>query len=113
MPGLLRRLKPYALICLLALPALWPAALAGIPRTNDGLAHLFRTVELDQLVRAGVLLPRWAPDLVLGFGYPVFNFFPYASHYLVEVLHLLGLSFLTAYNLAGALALLASSWFAY
>ena len=100
MPALLRRLKPFALLFLLALPALWPSALPGLPRTNDSLAHLYRTVELDQLVRAGVLLPRWAPDLVLGFGYPVFNFFPYASHYLVEALHLLGVGLLTAYNLA-------------
>ncbi len=112
MPARLHHLKPYALLLILALPALWPSALPGLPRSNDGLAHLFRTVELDQLVRAGVLLPRWAPDLVLGFGYPVFNFFPYGAHYLVEALHLLGFGLLTAYNLAGALCLLASGWFA-
>ncbi len=113
MPALWRRLKPYVLLLLLALPALWPSLPAGIPRTNDSLDHLFRVVELDQLVRSGILFPRWAPHLVWNFGYPVFNFFPYEAHYLVEGLHLLGLSFLAAYNLAGALALLASGWFAF
>jgi hypothetical protein len=112
-PALWRRLKPYVLLTILALPALWPSAGASIPRTNDNLAHLYRTIELDQLVRAGVLFPRWAPHLVFGFGYPIFNYFPYEAHYLVEALHLLGLSFLTAYNLAGALTLLASSVFAF
>src|SRR5205823_566795 len=105
--------KPYALLLLLAVPALWPSALAGLPRTNDGLPHLFRTVELDQLVRAGIFFPRWAPHLVWDYGYPVFDFFPYGAHALVEGLHLAGLSLLTAYNLAGGLALLASGWFAY
>jgi hypothetical protein len=112
-PAFWRRLQPYALLLLLALPALWPSALAGIPRTNDGLTHVYRAVELDQLVRAGVFFPRWAPHLVWDYGYPIFDFFPYEAHYLVEGLHLAGLSLLAAYNLAGALALLASGWFAY
>jgi len=112
-PALWRRLKPYALVLLLALPALWPSALAGIPRTNDALTHVYRAVELDQLVRAGVFFPRWAPHLVWDYGYPIFDFFPYEAHYLVEGLHLAGLTLLGAYNLAGALALLASGWFAY
>ena len=74
-----RRLQPYGLLFLLALPALWPSALAGLPRTNNSLPHLFRVVELDQLVQSGILFPRWAPHLVLDFGYPIFNFFPCQS----------------------------------
>jgi hypothetical protein len=112
-PGFLRRLKPYGLLFLLSLPALWASGGAGIPRTNDNLTHFYRTVELDQLVRAGILFPRWAPHLVFNFGYPIFDFFPYEAHLLVEGLHLLGLSFLSAYNLAGALVLLASAVFAF
>ena len=108
-----RRLQPYLLLALLALPALWPLAGPGLPRTNDNLTHLFRVVELDALLRAGVLFPRWAPDLVHGYGYPIFNYFPYLAHALVEALHLLGLNFLTAYNAACGLALLASAWLAY
>src|SRR5688572_17433759 len=108
-----RRVQPYLLLTILALPALWPLAGPGLPRTNDALPHLYRAVELDALVRAGLFFPRWAPDLVHGYGYPVFNFFPYVSHYLVVLLHLAGLNFLTAYNLACGLALLASGFFAY
>ena len=109
----IRRLQPYGLLTLFALPALWPFTHPGFPRTNDNFLHYYRVVELDRLVRAGVLFPRWAPDLVHGYGYPVFNFFPYLSHYLAEIFHLLGPDFLTAFKAAYAAALLCAAWFAY
>lgn len=84
-----------------ALPAASPYLFGeGLPRTNDALPHLYRVVALDRLVRAGQLWPRWSPDLVHGYGYPVFNFFPALSHWVVEILHLLGLELLTAFRLA-------------
>jgi len=113
MPLWIRRLQPYLLLTLFALPAVWPFTHPGLPRTNDNLPHLYRVVELDRLVQAGVLFPRWAPDLVHGYGYPVFNFFPYLSHYVAEVYHLLGFSFLTAFKAAYVTALLCAAWFAY
>ncbi len=109
----IHRLRPYFLLALLALPALWPFTHLGLPRTNDNLPHLYRVVELDRLVREGVLFPRWAPDLVHGYGYPVFNFFPYLGHYLAEIFHLLGLNFLTAFKAASVLVLLCTAWFAF
>jgi hypothetical protein len=57
-------------------------------------------VALDRLVRAGQLWPRWSPDLVHGYGYPVFNFFPPLSHWFVEFFHLLGLGLTAALRLA-------------
>ncbi len=110
---MLRRLTPYLLLALFALPALWPFFQAGLPRTNDNLPHYYRVVELDQLIRAGVLFPRWASDLGLGYGYPVFNFFPYLSHYLAELFHLLGLNFLNAFKAAYVTSLLGAIWLAY
>lgn len=108
-----RRAYPYVLLALFALPALWPLTHPGLPRTNDNLPHFYRVVELDQLVRAGVLFPRWAPDLVHGYGYPVFNYFPYLAHGLVEVFHLVGLNFLSAFKAAYVVALLGAAWGAY
>lgn len=109
----LRRLQPYLLLTLLALPALWPLTHAGLPRTNDNLPHFYRLVELDRLIRGGVLFPRWAPDLVHGYGYPVFNFFPYLSHLLAESFHLLGLDLLGAFKAAYMTVLLCAVWSAY
>ncbi len=109
----LRSLYPYTLLTLLALPALWPLLHPGLPRSNDHLPHFFRVVALDAALRQGQWLPRWSPDLVHGYGYPVFNFFPYLGHLSVELWHLVGFDFLTAYKIACALALLASAWFAF
>ena len=84
-----------------ALPAASPYLFGeGLPRTNDALPHLYRVVALDRLVQAGQLWPRWSPDLVHGYGYPVFNFFPALSHWLVELLHLPGLGLTGGFGLA-------------
>jgi hypothetical protein len=79
--------------CLLTLFAFYPLLQPGLPNTADGALHLYRTVELDQCWQDGVYYPRWAPDLFLGYGYPIFNFYAPLLYYLAEVLHVLGLSF--------------------
>jgi len=79
--------------CLLTLFALYPLLQPGLPNTADGALHLYRTVELDQCWQDGVYYPRWAPNLFLGYGYPIFNFYAPLLYYLAEVLHVLGLSF--------------------
>ena len=53
----------------------------------DGLLHLYRLVELDHLIAEGVWFPRWAPDFVYGFGYPIFNYYAPLSYYLSLPLH--------------------------
>jgi len=100
-------------LALVALPAAWPYFGTGLPRTNDVLPHLYRTLALDRLVRARVLWPRWSPDLVHGYGYPVFNFFPSLSHYLVGLYHLVGLPLTTAYRAAVLTHFALAAWFAY
>ena len=106
-PPVWRRRGLLLLGLLLAiLPAASPYIGQGeIPRTNDLLPHLFRTVALDLMVGDGYLWPRWSSDLVHGYGYPVFNFFPSLSHWVVEVFHLLGLPMTTAYRLVVGLHL--------
>jgi len=81
------------LVTLFTLPALSPLGRLALPQGYDSLHRLHRLIEFDQAVRHGVFFPRWAPDVVYGYGYPIFNYFPYAHYYLPELLHLLGLSF--------------------
>jgi hypothetical protein len=91
---LAKRIDPgLGLACLLALFAFYPLLQPGLPNTADGVLHLYRTVELDQCWQDGIYYPRWAPDLFLGYGYPIFNFYAPLLYYLAEVLHVLGLSF--------------------
>jgi len=74
--------------------------------SDDGGTYLIRLVELDHCLRQGDPWPRWTPDLVYGYGYPLFNFFPPLSFYPAEIFHLLGLSFGAAWNAALALYIL-------
>jgi hypothetical protein len=74
--------------------------------SDDGGHYLVRFVELDHCLRQGALWPRWTPDLVYGYGYPLFNFFPPLSFYPAEFFHLLGFSFAWAWNAALALYIL-------
>lgn len=87
----------WLLVPILAIPALLPFYTEGLPRSYDGGLHLLRISLLDQYIRQGVIFPRWAPDLLLGQGYPVFSFYAPGTYYLVEAFHLLGLDFYNAF----------------
>lgn len=108
-----RRWLPWFLLALAVAPAAWPYAGAGLPRTNDAPLHLYRALALDRLIRGGCLWPRWSPDLVHGYGYPVFNFFSPLAHYTVALPHLAGLSLTTAYRLAVFGQFILAAWTAY
>ena len=74
---------------LLALFAIAPLLThAGLPNTADGPAHLMRQVELNEAWQAGILYPRWAPDLALGHGMPLFNYAPPLLYHTTQLLHL-------------------------
>jgi hypothetical protein len=93
-----RKMTTLLALVLLAVPPASPYFLTGVPRTNDLLPHLYRTFALDRALRLGSLWPRWSPDLVHGYGYPVFNFFPSLSHWCIEIVHLTGLPITTSYR---------------
>src|SRR5919201_5615183 len=80
------------LISLLSV-GLHPFTYTSLATSFDGLLHLYRLVELDHLIAQGIWYPRWAPDFVFGFGYPIFNFYAPLSYYLAAPLHWLGLSY--------------------
>ncbi len=95
------------------LPALsrwWVTALPGGP---DQAIHVFRAVELDWAISQGVWYPRWAADLVYGYGYPLFNVYGPGAQYLIVLLHRLGLTFVSATLAAFALADVVGAFGAY
>jgi hypothetical protein len=92
-----KRIDPgLGLACLLALFAFYPLLQPGLPNTADGAVHLYRAVELYRCWQDGVYYPRWAPDLFLGYGYPLYNFIAPLVYHLAATLHVLGLSFESA-----------------
>ena len=109
---LLKRAASYAIepivICLLGLPATVPLWTSSLPRSFDGVFHLFRLLEIDHLARQWMLLPRWAPDFVFGYGHPIFNFVPLLPYYVTDIFHIMGLSLVHTVLLSFSVALLGS-----
>ena len=97
---------PPALL-LLALPALWPLVARGLPQGLDVPNHLMRLVAFDQQIRAGNFYPRWMPNLVFGYGYPLFNYYAPGAYYLAELFRLAGLAYAPALSAAMAAMLVA------
>ena len=83
-------------LVILALTAIHPLMFGSLPRTDDALQHLHRLIALDYSIRYGDLWPRYSPTLLYGYGEPIFNYYSPLSLYPFELLHLLGLSFVSA-----------------
>ncbi|MCL4368657.1 MAG: 6-pyruvoyl-tetrahydropterin synthase-related protein [Actinobacteria bacterium] len=108
------RLDPFLLLALLLVSfVLHPLLNPGLPGTSDGLLQPYRLVELDAALRSGTLYPRWAPDLWLGYGYPLFNFYAPLFYYLGEAFHIAGLDFESSVKAVVVMALLLASLSAY
>lgn len=53
---------------------IWPYFQTGVPYTHDGENHLARFANYKVAVREGQIPPRFAPNLMNHYGYPVFNY---------------------------------------
>lgn len=94
-----------ACAAVLAAQPLWGA----LPRGHDTLLHLYRIPVLNAMWRQGALFSRWSPNLMLGYGYPLFTFYPPLSAYLIGVLYwLVGQSAPVAVAAAFALSIVAA-----
>jgi hypothetical protein len=71
----------------------------GLPTTADLTIHLYRTLEYGQAWAPGVIVPRWAPNLAYGYGYPLFVFAPPLPYLLASTMHQLGLSLEAAFKI--------------
>jgi hypothetical protein len=96
-------------VVVLTLPALAPLARPGFFAADDGIFHIYRLDALDRAVRAGVLYPRWFPELAFGYGHPVLNFYGPLSYYWGLPLTLLGADAALALQLVFATGLVASA----
>jgi hypothetical protein len=97
----------------LAIPALLPFWRFGLNQSADGDVHLLRLALLDYHIGHGILYPRWFPELRLGNGYPVLNYYSPLTYYLAEAWHLIGLDHSGALMAALALLILVAGWGAF
>ena len=100
-------------ILLLPLLAIQPLLRGHVPWQGDGLLHFYRVAALERAIAAGDIFPRWLPDLGLGYGFPLFNYYAPFSYYVALPFRWLGLGLPTAVSFSYALALVVMGWGAY
>lgn len=94
----------YVVAALLPLIGILPTFGDGVIASADGPLHVHRIYAMTTMLQSGDLWPRWLSWFHLGFGYPVFNYYPPAVFYLGGLLGLVGISAPLAFNLVGAAA---------
>ena len=99
-----------AIVLALTVLAAWPfLAHPGLPRHTDAELHVFRAAQLGEALRSGAGYVRWAPDLWLGYGYPIFNYYSPLTYYLANLIALVGLDIVTAVKAVFILGLLGAA----
>lgn len=78
------------LALVLGLLSVWPfVTRGGLPHGTALELYVHRTAEMADVLRDGVLYPRWAPHLLYGYGLPLFNYVAPGSIYLATLFQLL------------------------
>jgi len=85
----------FCLTLLFGLPLFQFKIMSG----HDALEYLPRVEEFFQGLKAGQLLPRWAPDFSAGYGQPFFIFNPPLFYYISSLFHAIGFGFIASENL--------------
>ncbi len=107
---MIRKWVPWVTLALVGLIAGAPLLSATqVPGGFDTGFHFWRAVEAERLLRAGIFVPRWAPDMAWGYGYPLFVFQGALSAQLAALLHLVGLAWPLALNGAYLVGLVGSA----
>jgi hypothetical protein len=88
----------------LPLIGILPSVSTGIMDAADAPLHVQRIHAMSVMLAQGELYPRWITWFHLGFGYPIFNFYPPAVFWLGGCLVNLGFTPITAFHAVAAVA---------
>lgn len=75
-----------------------------MPNTADGIFHVHRIFAMSEMMKTGVLYPRWIPYFHLGYGYPVFNYYAPLGTWLGGAMGVMGVNAPLAFQLLTALS---------
>jgi hypothetical protein len=99
----------FAGLVSIALIAASPLREPFLPHGTDTLTHLYTSVQLDHLLRQGVLYSRWLPARASGFGTPFFNYYAPLTYYVVSAFRFAGTDVVMATRLALGMSLLGAA----
>ena len=105
-----QRLGAMLALFIFSLPALQPLFHGRLTCGFDNVFHLWRSVQIGELLANAILFSRWAPHMVHGYGYPLYLFQAPFSAYLAAFVHAGGISWTTALNIVYGLSIVASGW---
>lgn len=91
-------------LALFELTSVWPVD------THDGETHIRRVEALADALQAGVIYPRWLPDLMFGYGKPVLNYYSPGFYYPVALLDSAGLDLIPGIRIALSVGFALSAW---
>lgn len=104
------RMLPHLALWVSLFPMAQVFTRAELPCSDSGIAYLLRAVQLHLNLVGGRPLLAWAPDLMHGYGYPLFGFYAPLSNWFIELLHLAGLDFAPAVRLTFVATLLLAAY---
>ncbi|OGM13491.1 hypothetical protein A3A76_03810 [Candidatus Woesebacteria bacterium RIFCSPLOWO2_01_FULL_39_23] len=99
-------------LLLLCLPAIFPLFKGGFYSMYDDM-QVVRVWEMDKCLRDGQIPCRWVPDLGLGYGYPLYIYYAPLPYYIMEGIHLLGISLINSVKAGFILSVIFSALFFY
>ena len=94
----------FSVLTLYQLTTVWPY------NAHDSVTHMRRIESLTEALQAGVVFPRWFPDLMFGYGKPVFNYYSPGFYYPVALLQYAGLELVSSMRIALSLGFGMSAW---
>jgi hypothetical protein len=86
-----------------SLVLIWPLFLPAVYASHDTRYHLAQFAQFIAAFLDGQWHVRWAPDLMGGYGLPVFIIYPSLPHYLGLLFHTVGLDLFASFKLTLAL----------
>ena len=97
-------LAVFSGLALYALTSSWPGD------THDGETHIRRVEALTAALQAGVIYPRWLPELMFGYGKPVLNYYSPGFYYPVALLSFAGLDLISSIRIVLSVGFALSAW---
>ncbi|MBM3130711.1 MAG: hypothetical protein FJ009_19040 [Chloroflexi bacterium] len=103
-------LHPSSLILVFSLFALAPLTAPGyFTFAHDARHSVYFLQMFDATLRDGAWYPRWAADMVFGYGYPLWLILAPLPFFVGEAFHLLGFDFVSAVKIVDGLAIFFSA----
>lgn len=105
--------KGLIFVFLISLIPLFDLLTPGLLVTHDAWLHGGRLASFYQSLSEGIIIPRWAGNLNLGFGNPVLMFVYPLPSYLGSLFHFLGISYTDSIKILLAISYTLSGIFMY